>query len=249
MRLGAFFLISIALHSAAMTYPVLFRGPRAAEPIPVVVLSLVDGSGKEAEGDGRTEGKNGKPARPRHPVPMQGAEQRRTEEKELSEQTSSEALPSIADAATGTTIPSMIASQAETVGRLASQPGHGSGEDSLSAGHGDSGSGPGSGVGTGEGYGGSSFVDASYAYNPKPGYPDRARREGREGQVLLRVLVDEEGRSKLVEVNRSSGSEALDQAAAKTIKRWRFSPARFGDRPVETWVRIPIDFRLTAAKD
>jgi protein TonB len=62
-------------------------------------------------------------------------------------------------------------------------------------------------------------------------------------------LVDEEGRSKLVEVNRSSGSAALDQAATKTIKRWRFSPARFGDRPVETWVRIPIDFRLTDAKD
>jgi protein TonB len=231
-----------------MTYPVLFRGPTAAELIPVVVLSLGDGSGKEAKGDGRAEGKNGKPARPRHPASMQRAEQRRTEEKELSaEKGSSEALPSIADAATGTALPSVIAPQGETVGRLATQ--NGSDEDGRSAGNGDSGSGPGSGVGTGEGYGGSIFVAASYAYNPKPGYPDRARREGREGQVLLRVLVDEEGRSKLVEVNRSSGSTALDQAAAKTIKRWRFSPARFGDRPVETWVRIPIDFRLIDAKD
>jgi protein TonB len=57
--------------------------------------------------------------------------------------------------------------------------------------------------------------------------------------------VDERGRSKSTEVNQSSGSEALDQAALQAIKRWRFSPARYGDKPVESWVKVPIDFRLT----
>ena len=233
-----------------MTYPVLFLSPSTAELIPVVVLSLGDGSGKEAPGDGRAEGKRARPARPRDPAPVQRAEERDNDERMSSaEQSSSEALPSFTAAATGSAIPFTVAPQAETVGRLANQPEHGSGEDGLSSGNGNLGSGPGSGVGTGGGHGGANFVAANYAYNPKPEYPDRARREGREGQVVLRVLVDEEGRSKLVEVNRSSGSSALDQAAAQAIKRWRFSPARFGDRPIETWVRIPVDFRLTGAKD
>jgi protein TonB len=51
-----------------------------------------------------------------------------------------------------------------------------------------------------------------------------------------------------VEINRSSGSEALDRAAAEAIKRWRFIPARYGDKAVESWIRIPIEFRLADAK-
>jgi protein TonB len=47
-----------------------------------------------------------------------------------------------------------------------------------------------------------------------------------------------------VEINRSSGNDTLDRAAAEAIKRWRFSPARFGDKAVESWVKIPIEFRL-----
>ena len=65
--------------------------------------------------------------------------------------------------------------------------------------------------------------------------------------MLLRVLIDDQGRAKKVEVNTSSGSELLDRAAAEAIKRWRFHPARYGDKPVESWIRIPIEFRLAGA--
>jgi protein TonB len=61
-------------------------------------------------------------------------------------------------------------------------------------------------------------------------------------------LVDEEGKTKSVEVNASSGSDALDQAAAEAIKRWRFVPARLGDKAIESWVKVPIDFHLSNAK-
>jgi protein TonB len=47
-----------------------------------------------------------------------------------------------------------------------------------------------------------------------------------------------------VEINSSSGTAVLDRAAAEAIRRWRFHPARHGDRPVESWLRIPIEFRL-----
>jgi periplasmic protein TonB len=58
------------------------------------------------------------------------------------------------------------------------------------------------------------------------------------------VLVDDQGRAKRVEINSSSGSEALDRAAAEAIKRWRFIPARYGDKTVESWIRVPIEFSL-----
>jgi len=90
---------------------------------------------------------------------------------------------------------------------------------------------------------------ARYSDTPKPAYPESARREGREGRVLLRVLIDDQGETKAVEVSRSSGSDALDQAATSAIKRWRFHPARSGDQPIESWVSVPIEFRLTDAKN
>jgi protein TonB len=102
----------------------------------------------------------------------------------------------------------------------------------------------GGGHGTGSSAGGSPFVQARYRNTPQPAYPENARREGRQGRVLLHVLIDEQGKSKTVEVTRSSGSAALDHAATEAISHWRFHPALAGEKPVETWVTIPIDFRL-----
>ena len=151
------------------------------------------------------------------------------------------------DVLAGIAVVSAEPAPTELVGASPAQPANGSGGEGESGGQGISGAGNGLGIGLGDGSAGAKFVQVSYAYSPKPEYPDRARREGKEGRVLLRVLVDEDGRSKSVEVNRSSGSEALDRAAAEGIKRWRFSPARYGNKPVESWVKIPIDFRLTDA--
>ena len=67
--------------------------------------------------------------------------------------------------------------------------------------------------------------------------------------MLLRVLIDDQGETKAVEVSRSSGSDALDHAASSAIKRWRFHPARSGDQPIESWVNVPIDFRLSETKN
>lgn len=107
----------------------------------------------------------------------------------------------------------------------------------------------GSASGKGDGSSGNGALSqARYRETPQPDYPESARREGREGRVLLRVLVDDQGRSKQVEINSSSGSAALDRAAAEAIRRWRFHPARHGNQPIESWLRIPIEFRLAAAE-
>jgi protein TonB len=86
--------------------------------------------------------------------------------------------------------------------------------------------------------------NADYLHNPAPAYPPVARRLGEQGRVVLRVLVTADGQPEQVEVRTSSGSPRLDAAALETVRRWKFVPARQGDRPLAAWVLVPISFRL-----
>lgn len=86
--------------------------------------------------------------------------------------------------------------------------------------------------------------DADYLDNPAPVYPALSRRLGEQGRVLLRVYVLADGSVGQVEVRESSGFERLDRAARETVVRWRFVPARQGERPVAAWVLVPISFSL-----
>jgi len=90
-------------------------------------------------------------------------------------------------------------------------------------------------------------VGAVYLRNPPPRYPLAARRNGDQGIVMLRVLVSAEGLPVRVEVDQSSGFLLLDGAAADAVRGWRFVPARRGERNVEDWVRVPVEFRLEGA--
>lgn len=86
--------------------------------------------------------------------------------------------------------------------------------------------------------------NADYLENPAPFYPAAARRQGEQGRVILRVLVNVRGTADEVQVRTSSGFARLDDSARDTVRRWRFVPARRGAEPVSAWVLIPISFRL-----
>lgn len=86
--------------------------------------------------------------------------------------------------------------------------------------------------------------DADYLRNPAPSYPPLARRMGEEGKVLLRVLVSPQGTAEAVEIRTSSGSSRLDESAQKTVRTWKFIPAKKGDLAVQSWVLVPIVFKL-----
>lgn len=81
--------------------------------------------------------------------------------------------------------------------------------------------------------------------NPAPRYPHLARKKGQEGRVILRVRVSADGNAQSVVVRQSSGYPLLDDAAAKTIRRWRFVPASFAGVTMAGMVDIPVTFRLT----
>ena len=88
------------------------------------------------------------------------------------------------------------------------------------------------------------FAQPRYSENPKPLYPQEARKKGYEGEVLLRVEVLSNGRVGEIEVRRSSGHEVLDRSAITALKQWRFVPAKKGETPIPVWVNIPITFQL-----
>ena len=83
-----------------------------------------------------------------------------------------------------------------------------------------------------------------YDRNPKPSYPRIARKRGYEGIVVLKVEILDNGRVGQLRVKRSSGHHILDRSALKTVKQWKFIPAKRGENPIRIWAEIPIKFEL-----
>lgn len=86
--------------------------------------------------------------------------------------------------------------------------------------------------------------NAGYLRNPPPTYPLVARRNGEQGTVVLRVRVTRDGMPASVDIEKTSRSSHLDDAALETVRTWRFVPARQNGQPVEAWVLVPVVFKL-----
>jgi protein TonB len=71
-----------------------------------------------------------------------------------------------------------------------------------------------------------------------------SQRLGEEGRVMLRVYVAPDGTASEVQVRESSGWPRLDRAAHEAVERWKFAPAREGDRAIGAWVVVPVNFSL-----
>lgn len=80
--------------------------------------------------------------------------------------------------------------------------------------------------------------------NEPPLYPAGARRRSAEGQLTLRLKIDDRGQVVEATVAISSGVEAFDKAALKALSTWKFNPARKGNRPVASELLIPVEFRM-----
>ncbi len=73
-------------------------------------------------------------------------------------------------------------------------------------------------------------------------YPPLLRDAGIGGTVIVWFFIDEEGVVRNQLVQRSSGHEALDQAALRVAPVFRFTPALNRDQAVPVWVQLPITF-------
>jgi protein TonB len=61
--------------------------------------------------------------------------------------------------------------------------------------------------------------------------------------IVLRVLVDEQGRISRVVVDQGLPGSELESAAISAVLRWRFQPATEGGAPVAGWTSARFEFK------
>jgi len=111
------------------------------------------------------------------------------------------------------------------------------------------GSGAGIGQGTGGGTGGGPYRPGSGITPPqllhevRPDYSEEARRQGREGDVVLEIVVRADGSVGDVRIIKGLGA-GLDRRAVDAVRQWRFSPARRQGIAVDVMVEVAVEFKL-----
>ena len=78
--------------------------------------------------------------------------------------------------------------------------------------------------------------------NAAPAYPEEARVTGREGLVILKIVIDDEGRVAQAELMR--GEEPFASAAMRAVRAWRYRPAILGGNPISIYRVVKVPFRL-----
>ncbi len=76
-----------------------------------------------------------------------------------------------------------------------------------------------------------------------PVYPQIARRLGKEGNVLLRLTIDEKGNLLNVEVIEKAGY-GFTEAAVEAVKKSAFLPAKKDGKPIPCRAILPVKFQL-----
>ena len=75
-----------------------------------------------------------------------------------------------------------------------------------------------------------------------PVYPAAARTVRMSGVVKVDVVVDEDG--KVAEVQKTSGPQMLQRAAADAIRKWKFKPFVRGGQPTKASGYVSFNFNL-----
>ena len=84
-----------------------------------------------------------------------------------------------------------------------------------------------------------------YVHATAPRYPISELKNGVEGTVVLRVLVDIDGKPLDASIETSSGNRNLDRSALQhVLKTWRFKPAMQNGQAVQAYGLVPIAFNL-----
>ena len=81
-------------------------------------------------------------------------------------------------------------------------------------------------------------------HKPAPTYDAFARKLKQQGEVVLRLLVNEKGRVADVEFEKRIPNSRLNDAAAKATEEWIYRPAYVDDIPVQVWITEKIIFKL-----
>lgn len=81
-------------------------------------------------------------------------------------------------------------------------------------------------------------------FKVEPKYPELARRAGKEGLVILRILITKTGEVGKVIVVSAPAKLGFEDSAVEAVRRWKFKPPTVGGTPVDVWSTLPIRFKL-----
>ena len=88
------------------------------------------------------------------------------------------------------------------------------------------------------------FTRPVRTYIVQPAYTDNARKARIEGEVILRLIIDEQGEVH-EEVEILKGLDmGLTDAAVVALRQWRFEPALLDGEPVAVHWTMTVNFRL-----
>ena len=79
-----------------------------------------------------------------------------------------------------------------------------------------------------------------------PVYPTAARRQGVQGEVVLKAIIGKDGT--IAELRPLQGPQALTAAAMDAVQHWRFRPYELKGKPVEVETDIRVNFQLPNKK-
>lgn len=78
--------------------------------------------------------------------------------------------------------------------------------------------------------------------NPQPEYPEKAKREGVKGKVVIQIYVDENGDVRKWEIKKAEPKElGFEEEVIKAVQKWKFKPAIRQGKPTGIWIAIPFN--------
>lgn len=77
----------------------------------------------------------------------------------------------------------------------------------------------------------------------RPAYPEQEAKQNHQGMVTLRFLVGSDGKVKESQVMKSSGYQALDDAALVAISKCSFNAPVANGKPTDAWIPVQYDWK------
>ena len=79
---------------------------------------------------------------------------------------------------------------------------------------------------------------------PKPTIPDDLRSEDFDKSCVVEFMVGADGKPVTVKIAQSTDVKELDRLALEAARQWRFKPATRDGEPIESRVRLHIEFQV-----
>jgi protein TonB len=254
----AIILASVALHGLLLSCALWWSRevPRPRRVVEVAAICLTAGSGHAGGGASRVEAVKPQIKPQPSPPKPQPVKKKPKPKRVKAVPRPPEIPPPPALSIPRPSVPQVSPAAPVAAAATGSGPGRGQG---AGRGQGDGrGRGPGSGLGTGSGPGsnpgqGSGSGNALKSYlaevrrrlEKQKTYPWAARRQHREGVVVLKFTIGRGGEIASHTIARSSGHEVLDGAAAAALQKvGRFPPLPAALGRSQLNIQVPLAFRL-----